>query len=244
MATVSWVSGRRSALACTAVACVLYGAGAVAQERVLGLLRLPAVFGDQPCEPFRPDDVRLYAMPDGRSQVGSVRVENPWSTKSANGCDGLRVRVFRRGALEPLPLPVREFAYEQPAAIVLERRDRWARIRLADGDAWVREPARSDFLPLQTLLSDRLTYLTEEWDGRLAAVPGGPLRGGARVELGEQAARVTAFRVHNGALWTQVAVLARGVCDGGETPPVVAQGWVPAHAGSGEPNVWFYSRGC
>ncbi|MGE3512502.1 MAG: hypothetical protein AB7N65_26870, partial [Vicinamibacterales bacterium] len=185
MSTVSWVNLRRSTLVGAAVACVLHASGATAQERVLGLLRLPAVFGDQPCEPFRPDDVRLYAMPDGKSLVGSVRVDNPWSTKSAGGCDGLRVRVFRRGTVEPLPLPVREFAYEQPAAIVLERRDRWARIRLADGDAWVRQPGRSDFLPLQALLTDRLTYLTEEWDGRLAAVPGGLLRGAARTELGE-----------------------------------------------------------
>ena len=38
--------------------------------------------------------------------------------------------------------------------------------------------------------------------------------------------------------------LSHSICQSAEAPTVTARGWVPAHAGSGEPTVWFFSRGC
>jgi hypothetical protein len=42
-----------------------------------------------------------------------------------------------------------------------------------------------------------------------------------------------------------VDILSESFCEAGRREPkVVASGWVPAHAKSGEPTVWFFSRGC
>jgi len=43
-----------------------------------------------------------------------------------------------------------------------------------------------------------------------------------------------------------VEVLSHSLCTAaaGGPPETVAEGWLPAHAGNGEPTVWFASRGC
>jgi len=44
-------------------------------------------------------------------------------------------------------------------------------------------------------------------------------------------------------LWIDVEVLSASPCTS-DAPRVVAKGWLRAHAASGEPVVWFFSRGC
>ena len=53
-------------------------------------------------------------------------------------------------------------------------------------------------------------------------------------------------RRDGGQTWLNVEVMSHSVCnaaDGGP-PDVVGSGWLPAYTQSGEPTVWFSSRGC
>lgn len=56
--------------------------------------------------------------------------------------------------------------------------------------------------------------------------------------------RVVGFRQVAGALWLEVESLSHRSCTSSEPPRVKARGWIPAHAPSGEPTVWFAARGC
>ena len=217
---------------------------AAAQDQVIGLLTLPGIFGSEPCERSSGDTVRLVDSPNTNRTVATIRVDVPWTLHPAGGCEGRVVGVHRVGEADAQPLPTREFAADQPAAIVTDRRQRWFRLRLADGSAWVQQPGRAEFLPLDRLVMRGLTYLTEEWDGRIAATAGGPLRGTSRADLSERAVRVTGTRRTAAGFWLEVDLLDASICETGREPTVIGHGWVPAHATSGEPNVWFHPRGC
>jgi hypothetical protein len=154
------------------------GLAAQDHDRIIGLLTLPEVFGAGPCDPFKPYPVTLYAAPQG-GQLGTIQVDNYWTLHGVNGaggCEGLEVNVHLRGSSTAPALPTEEYTYEAPAAIVLEQRGRWFRVRLRDGSAWVNASERDVFHPLEELLTDSLTSLTESWDRMLASEPGGAAR--------------------------------------------------------------------
>ena len=71
---------------------------AFAADRVIGLLSLPEVFGDFPCDEFAPEEITLYRAPDSNETVGWIRVETYWTFHAIGGCEGLRVSVYRPGA--------------------------------------------------------------------------------------------------------------------------------------------------
>jgi len=230
---------------CVAVCLSLLPASAVAQQRtrVVGLLALPEVFGNGPCDRFTPQDVPLYGAPDSARIVGVIRVDEGWTASSNGGCEGLKVGVHMTGTAASDPLPTKEYGYEEPGAVVLGRRGEWFLIRLGAGSAWVRSSPRDTYHPLERLLLDGLTYLTETWDGRLAPSAGGAGRP-ARVEArsSQPTVRVIRSQQLRGELWFDLEVIS-SPC---EDPDVKAldRGWVPAHSMSGEPVIWFYSRGC
>jgi hypothetical protein len=56
--------------------------------------------------------------------------------------------------------------------------------------------------------------------------------------------RVTGMRTVNGALWAAVEVITDHDCGGSGAGVVRVRGWLPAHAASGDLNVWYYPRGC
>jgi hypothetical protein len=230
---------------CVAVCLSLLPAAAVAQQRtrVVGLLALPEVFGNGPCDRFRPQDVPLYGAPDSARIVGALRVDQEWTASGNGGCEGLRVGVHMTGTAASDPLPTKEYGYEEPGAIVLARRDGWFLIRLATGSAWVRSSPRDTFHPLERLLVEGLTYLTEAWDERLAPSAGGPgrpARVGARSS--QPTVRVMRSQQLRGELWFDLEVIS-SPCEDADVK-ALDRGWVPAHSMSGEPVIWFYSRGC
>jgi hypothetical protein len=230
----------RLATAAMLLACV---PAAHAQDAVIGLLTLPGVFGPAPCEPFQPSEVTLFAQPDSAAIAGHIRVARNWTFHEAGGCEGLEVDVHDAASGRRAALPTREAGYELPAVIVLERRGDWFRVRLDEGTAWIRASEHDEFLPIERLLEEGLTYLTEAWDGRLAPSPGAAAAApAAAVEQGP-AVRVVELRRAGDRLWVHVEVLGHSPCDSAE-PPVVARGWLPVHAASGEPAIWFFSRGC
>jgi hypothetical protein len=228
------------------VACLsLLPASAMAQQRpqVVGLLALPEVFGNDACDHFTPQDVPLYGTPESVRMVGVIRVDKASTDSDNGGCEGLSVGVHMTGTAASDPLPTKEYGYEEPGAIVLARQNGWFLIRLAAGSAWVRSTPRDTFHPLEQLLLDSLTYLTESWDGRLApsaGAQGRPARTEARSS--QLAVRVIRSQRFRGELWFDLEVIT-SPC---EDPNVKAldRGWVPAHTTSGEPVIWFYSRGC
>jgi hypothetical protein len=59
-----------------------------------------------------------------------------------------------------------------------------------------------------------------------------------------QDVRVVQTREVAGILWLDVEMLSHTGCSSSEPPTVKARGWIPAHATSGEPTVWFSARGC
>jgi len=228
------------------VACLsLLPASALAQQqtRVVGLLALPEVFGNGACDRFTPQDVPLYSAPEPGRIVGVIRLDKASTAQSAGGCDALTVGVHLTGATAADPLPTKEYGYEEPGAIVLARRDGWFLIRLATGSAWVRSSRGDNFHPLEQLLLEGLPHLTEAWGGRLSSSAGAPGRL-ARVEArsSQPSVRIVRSQRIRGELWFDLEVIT-SPC---EDPNVKAldRGWVPAHTMSGEPVIWFYSRGC
>src|SRR5687767_8717683 len=89
-------------------------------ERIIGLLALPGVFGEGPCKPFEPRAITLYGDAGATRVMGTIEVDQEWSFAPHGGCEGLEVSVHEGD--KRTELPTREFEYEAPAAIVLDRR--------------------------------------------------------------------------------------------------------------------------
>jgi hypothetical protein len=225
------------------VAALLLSVPAGAEDRLLGLLMLPEVFGNGPCRPFEPTPVALYADADGKQSVGAIQVDRNWSFAPHGGCEGLEVSVHRGASRAELP--TREYDYDAPAAIVIEQRGLAFRIRLSGSQsAWVQAPAANRFLPYESLLEEfvGVTFVMAGADGPLRRAPGGSPAGiGARVRA-RQPVRI----IERSGDWLHVEVLSHPVCDAADygPPDTVATGWMPSHLPSGEPTVWFSSRGC
>ncbi len=141
-------------------------------------------------------------------------------------------------------LPTREYAYEAPAAIALDERNGWFKIRLGDGAAWVAPARHHQFMPLSELFDQALTAITDQFTGRLRSEPGGELIGERWTE--HQDIRVIEVRRVGDRQWIHVEVMSHNICDGNINvePRAIGKGWMPAHSETGEPTVWFSARGC
>jgi hypothetical protein len=341
-----------AAVACLAAIAVQTLPAQKRVEPLIGLLTLPEVFGNGPCDRFKPREINLYEGPDESKPAGTIRVDKYWTFLDAASCEGLEVRVHRPNGVVS-DLPYQEHEYEDPAAIVLQRRDRWFRVRLSDGSAWLRAPESAEYLPLPGLLQRQMAHLTEAWDGAIFAEPDGATRvpvprdprrqmigylmtdqeetepttwisifkepdadrmgrfqinqSGEAVEIAgrspwkvlvfdqrrgwyqialrregwwnaerawvqgsplwqfhdvkndaerealaeeawgreQLAARVASYKEIDGRLWLDVELWSHSICErAGEEPAFKARGWMPAHAASGEPAIWFSARGC
>ena len=231
---------RKTLLVC--LLCWFPAASAFAQEKVLGLLSLPEVFGSRECAPFEPRAITLHSSATDGSLVGSIEVDQNWSFAPHGGCEGLEVRVHRGAQKDELP--TREYDYEMPGVIVLDQRDGWFKIRLHQGSAWLKASVVDRFMPLSDLFEEftGVTEISESFTGRLSKTPnasGGPIM--PRVSP-NQAVRVVEIRDN----WIHVEVLSNSACTAANDgpPQVVSEGWLPLHDPKGEPTVWFSSRGC
>lgn len=221
---------------------LISGGPASAAERIIGLVSIPEVFGAGPCAAFEPQDVALHAAPADGKPIGFIRVDRNWSFAPHGGCEGLKVSVHRGAAKEELP--TREFDYEAPGAIALERRDGWIKIQLHNGVAWFKPSQADRFMPLSDLYEEfvGVTAINKTFTARLVSTPGlsiGPIL--PRVAP-QQPVRVAEVRDE----WVKVEVLTNSVCTAADhgPPEVIATGWLPLHDANGEPSIWFSSRGC
>ena len=217
-----------------------------AQDRVIGLLSLPEVYGARMCAPFEPQQVALHAVPRDATPIAFIRVDQNWSFAPHGGCEGLKVSVHQ--GPQRLELPTLEFDYEMPGAIVLEQRDRWFKVRMASGSGWIEASAADRFMPLSELFEEfvGVTAITGSFSGRLVSAPGRPAEASSPRVAASQPARVIEIRNVFGQSWVQVEVMNHSICSAAELgpPDVVGTGWMPLHAADGEPTIWFSSRGC
>jgi hypothetical protein len=220
-------------LLCTVV---LVGAvyQAPATRRGAGIVEVPTLFGtvdpNGPPEQIRPapvEPIPLYAAP-GSSEV-----------------------LARASRVEDLES--REFGYEQLGALTYDGRRGWHLVRARVDTGWILgwlAPTQAGrFHPLDSLLLGHLTYLTDAWDGRVFRDPGAE-REATRLAPAPMGTRrhliVRRITRRRDVPWLEVEVYTSWWCiTPGDPPPVLmARGWIPAHADNGQPNAWFYARGC
>ena len=213
---------------------------------MIGLLKLSEVFGTAPCVPFFPRIVTLYDQPDGKT-VGTIEVDQNWSFAPHGGCEGLEVRVHQGQARSELP--TREYDYDAPAAIVLDRRARWFKIRISpDATAWVQSIADNRFMSIETLFDEFIgvTFIADPSVRELLSAPATSSNaGGVPVKAGLPVQVIETTRAGD-RLWLRVEVFSHSLCTAGTNgpPETLGRGWLPAHGANGEPSVWFASRGC
>lgn len=142
---------------------------------VIGLLTLPQLVDSTVCEEPTGREVPLYAVPESADIVGWIRAAKRPS--SDNDCYKAVLNVHRRADGSVRELPTEEYEQEEPdAAVVVEARGRWFKLRLNDGAAWLEASDHDEYFPLEELLTRRPAHLTDAWDGKLAATPGGRSR--------------------------------------------------------------------
>ena len=214
---------------------------------IIGILPLPEVFGNGPCDRSKTQDIELFRTARSSQIIGRIYVSKPWTFHPAGGCEGLEVAV---SISEPLhgveKLPTLEFSYENPGAIVLKREEHWFKIALSESYAWVRIQDDSRYLTVERLLKDSLTYFRGQSQLALLKSPG---RGEAIWSPSSDFKRklpveALSFKNVSGQLWVKVRLLEVDPCSEESTNVVPATGWLPFHDESGSPVIWFYSRGC
>lgn len=119
-----------------------------------------------------------------------------------------------------------------PQVLVFDTRAGWFQVALKqDGNTG---PAQRAWLQASALW--RFHPVKDEAEGKeLAHRAWGPE---------DWSVRVVGFQTVGDTLWAHVEVMSESECGAAEPPTVRARGWIPAHAPSGAPNIWFYSRGC
>jgi hypothetical protein len=219
-------------------------------ERVIGLLDLhdvTAKYRDKDCEHLSKQEsvsAQLYRDPSKTAAtIGAVYLR----PHPEYGC----TLLFRRaGSAREEELPSQESEYEIAAAVVHERRGRWFRIAVPQGSAWIDRTNAADFLPYPQLLTKKLAYLTDDWDGRLRKTAGFggtiqalPLEWKEQIpkQIGVEVLSVT--RVGNND-WLHVRFDIDSCGDDSLRGLTSVEGWLPAYRSDGTPAAWFYSRGC
>ena len=220
-------------------------------ERPAGLLALPEVYGEYPCELFEAKKLDLYASPSKqRGPIAVIERLNPPRPPAQPDCDEPRVMVRRMN--EPIAenLPMDESGYEYTKAVVYEQSGNWFRIAIPHGSAWIERPNTDGFFayPEHMTQEGLLTYLRPGWDGNIWTSPGvgTPVEAPAAWRAhkdNEIPVVVTATQSVQGNEWLRIR-FGTEVCGNvlGKLPPLEA--WIPAYRPPHTTSVWFYSRGC
>ncbi|MBA3716256.1 MAG: hypothetical protein H0W76_28015 [Pyrinomonadaceae bacterium] len=145
-----------------------------------------------------------------------------------------------------------EHGYEEISAITYQARNGWYQIGYLSGDriaqGWIGSADVVEYRSLETLLVNRMSYLTERWNKHLWKSPSASSQY-RKVKLKNENsssgydARIIATKRTAARLWLKVEVLGGEGCDY-DARNVIARGWIPAHSATGSLTAWFYSRGC
>jgi hypothetical protein len=221
-----------------------------AEERPVGLVALPEIFGDYPCEPIPQKTLQLFGTPSKqRPPVAIIERKNPAKAEGPD-CEETEAIVRRVDKNSIGPLPTDESGYEYTKAVVYEQQGSWFRIGIPGGSAWIDRPNSEGFMPYpEDLTSDSfLTYLRPNWDGKIWAEAGSgtPVMApaGWRAHAKEDiAVHVESIQTVQGQKWIRIR-FEKEVCGKtfGDLPPL--EGWIPAYRDARTTSVWFWSRGC
>ena len=214
---------------------------------MIGLLELPWIYQSNPDEP---QTVSGYAQPAAESAVLAILDRQGVRTPAGDRVCGW-VRDLDRQAGAPEGCEFLEAGYEVPAVPVSAAAgDDWYRIQIAglsESFVWVR--SRHRFHSLVELLAggEHLTYLDlRRFDLWLHAEPGGSRTRLQHPAVAQGAREIPyellAYVISEGRLWLHVRVLDQ-VCHAAD-PIEVARGWVAAKTTAGDPQAWYWSRGC
>ena len=221
------------------------------EERPAGLLALPEVFGESPCDVSEVKKLELYATPSKQpAPIAIIERLNPSRGPDDAECNQAQVMVRLISYNTSERLPTDESGYEEVRAVVYEQSGYWFRIALPRGSAWIERPDSSGFFSYPDQLSGEsfLTYLRPGWDGKIWNSPGdgqaAPAPAGWRALVREQIpVRVASTRVVRGEKWIHVFFEAESCGQSfGNLPPL--EGWLPAYRSSRDTSIWFHSRGC
>lgn len=196
-----------------------------ASEKFLGLLEIPKVFG-----------VVTPGGPPGQippAQKNTLLLHTEPNSKSA-----IHFRISKTEQLM-----TREHGYEEVSAMAYGQQKGWYLIRTKTGQGWLSPTDAGRFHAYEELLKESLIFLdTKTWNGHLYSSPDNLQRfediksSSAQIDVD-----VIGQRLLQNRLWFEVQFI-EGRCESEEKRG--KKGWVPAHSEKGEPNLWFYSRGC
>jgi hypothetical protein len=190
---------------------------------VLGIVEIPEMFFVDPnTGQYAPRSaLTLYVRPDSQSKV-LAQISSPASVDDA------------------------EYDYEAAGALVYGRERGYFLIRTSRGAGWLSPNNAGAFHPLETLIGQSLTYLTDAWDGTVSASPGSTARTrvAQRRPNGNEDVRVNRSQTVDGKLWVEIEVMSHSLCESDKPSTIKARGWIRAHDEIGAPTVWFASRGC
>jgi len=212
----------------------------------LGLVALPEVFGTQVCQPYKADDIPLYAAPDDRAKghvpIGRISVVKPMVLDAPGSCSGLEVQLLWADGKASEEWPTEEYANEEKGGIVLARQGDMLKIATDRAPAWIHRPGLRGFMPASTLLKEQLLELLADLRPLARRAPGGA---SAQLAWQPKAASFLQAREVKGRLWLQLEVHPQETCSFDITEASErARVWVPFHDAKRRPTVWFYSRGC
>ena len=217
---------------------------------VAGILAETRLFGDFACDRFVPEPVAVFGSPsEAGSRIGVLETLTPWYRDPDGDCEWIEVGFRSDATGERRPVRLMEYSYEEPGLVVLEERDGWLRIELADGRGWIRSVGQGNFHSYDELLRESLAYLTAAFDGAMWPSPGGtslrplPEVWGPHLRT-SPAVRVLDVVTVDGEPWLRIRLDPEYGCGDPEGPLSAVEGWVPGYTAEGTPVVWFHSRGC
>lgn len=229
-----------------AAACAPLPADAVehASRHYIGLLSAPSFFVRGRCNDAYPT-VDVFGGPSSAHRIAQLRWQRGSSQADGGNwwCSAVVHAVAEDGTVAECPrheLPLMEYAYEEPGFILLEQSGAFARIRLDQGDGWIRTEDGGDVYPYEDLVQ-ALPQMSRAWDGRLYRTPGGTAKKPAGHTDGS--VQILDSRRVNGALWFKVRLLDHSPCSG-DDPSTAGNGWIPAYNDDGDPLVDYSPRGC
>jgi len=220
---------------------------------VIGILKLPEIFGGSPCDGFKPRDTPIFQSPDSVQPFGKIFIVKPKQWLHPSDVEGAceHVASVQGSTTDPTAdrgaLPTLEYAYSENGAIVINQNGPWFEIALHKGSAWVKVQNMADFLPVEKLLKEHLTYLRVDLPILIYNNPDQTTKFKAvkaKNTFSNISAEVLAFSRVEGKLWVKVKTHQVDPCDGNKNSIAPILGWLPFHNPQGQPTVWFASRGC
>ena len=189
------------------------GAETAREQKIIGLLEIPTIFGTPDLNgppgqvlPKKAGILKLQAEPDEKSKV--------------------IIEVMKSDDLMS-----QEHGYGERSAIAYNRKGDWFLIKSKSKMGWLAPQYAGKFHSYEDLIKNGLSYLDQNWDGRIYSSPDNPKGIDQRMPSKEkQDIKILEAKLISGRLWFQIQLID-GRCEGEEN--LGKKGWVPAYKNGG-----------